>query len=385
MAVTTVAPSGVVAPSLDLSALWSPNFPSPDLVKAAAGLLTPLPSWDGREGPRSRIVIAPGVIAVSQRDPARADRAHEREVKTRQTRANLAAVQLLNGEPEEARRTGACVTSWSAKSRARMVKVLGQLDYAPLFDGGGVPAMLTLTYPGEWESVAPNAAAATKHVRAFAERFQRHYGKRLVGVWKREFQRRGAPHYHILMVPPAPVDGESFRAWASRNWAAVVAHPDPEQRRRHERAGTGLDYAEGMRAKDPKRLAVYFSKHGSYADKEYQNEAPALWVESGSVGRYWGVWGLDKAIAEVEVTRDQADATARVLRRWARANGYVAPREVWRSSDREVDTETGEVQRKWRRRKVRRRVKRMPGRLGFVMVNDGPAFVSQLARYLDTI
>jgi hypothetical protein len=50
-----------------------------------------------------------------------------------------------------------------------------------------------------------------------------------------------------------------FRRWLSITWADIVAHPDPEQRRRHRIAGTGVDYAEGIRLTDPRRMAVYFA------------------------------------------------------------------------------------------------------------------------------
>jgi len=42
------------------------------------------------------------------------------------------------------------------------------------------------------------------------------------------------------------VGSVDFRTWLSVTWADIVAHPDPEQRRRHRAAGTGVDYAEGL-------------------------------------------------------------------------------------------------------------------------------------------
>lgn len=411
----------VVGGDLDVSRLWSHAFPSPDLVEAAAGLLTPLAAWDGSEGPRYRLVFGPGMVQVSRVDPARAersaDRAREAAWKTavirsrdlwldqqieRATEDAEAATALAVGglvpwryaeqanddvdwlenraaHLEDEKPTGpAVITSWSRKSRARMVRTLAELDYAPLFDGGGTPAMVTLTYPGDWVPVAGSAKACKAHVDALKKRFQRHYGRPLVGVWKREFQRRGAPHYHLLMVPPRErIDGEGFREWLSRTWVEIVAHPDPAERARHLVAGTGIDYAEGMRARDPKRLAVYFSKHGAFAAKDYQNDAPAEWIAAGSVGRFWGFWGLDKATATVEVTPDEAIAAARTMRRWQRANGYRVQREVWRT-----DTRTGA---QYRRKSGTWSGSRMRGHLGFVIVNDGAAFGSALARYLDQV
>ena len=54
-----------------------------------------------------------------------------------------------------------------------------------------------------------------------------------------------------------------FRVWLSITWADVVGHPDPEQRRQHRLAGTGADYAEGIKLTDPRRMALYFAKYGA--------------------------------------------------------------------------------------------------------------------------
>jgi hypothetical protein len=367
---------------------WSPQFPTPDLLSFAADMFPARSTWDGHEGPRPRILVAPGCIAIERPDLAKRERAQERERRRREVTADLAAAYYLaHGEfpddPEPSRE----VTSWSRRSRARMVRRMCELDYAPLLaDPSRVPAMVTLTYPGEWLSVVPDGAALKAHLRTFQERWKRAWGSRLVGVWKLEFQRRGAPHVHILAVPPHGVAGTPkrgvrpvgaglpFTAWLSATWADVVDHPDPVHRMRHEQAGTGVDFAEGLRARDPRRVAVYFAKHGTFADKEYQHIVPEPWRAPGhGPGRFWGYWGLDPAVAGVEVTPDVQIAAARALRRWARAQGttrrVVVPR---------VDTATGRL----RLRPVRRRVKRLGNGSGWVSVNDGAAFASQLARYL---
>lgn len=429
----------IAALDLDPSSLFrhKPAFPSPDLVRAAAGLLTPARAWDGSEGSRPRLIIGPGVLAVSEVDAAKAERSADRRReaawKTAMIRATdhgledrlvdaldqAEAVEVLwdaglvpdstllaahdqaghyagrldrledDTAPTSTRKA---VTVWSTKSRARMVRRLAELDYGPLFASRATPAMLTLTLPGDWQAVAPSPADCKRLIDTFKRRFLREYGTPLIGIWKREFQRRGAPHWHILMVPPA-----GFHKWVGPAWASVVGsascgaktpavEPDGRgrdrivccERHRHIQAGTGIDFAEGMRARDPKRLAVYFSKHGMFSAKDYQNSPPAGWVPDGSsVGRFWGVWGLETATATVEVTPVEAIAAARTMRRWQRANGYRVQREVWRT-----DTRTG-VQR--RRRSGVWAGSRMRGRLGFVVVNDGAAFASAIARHLDSV
>ncbi|WP_234823995.1 hypothetical protein [Mycobacteroides abscessus] len=78
----------------------------------------------------------------------------------------------------------------------------------------------------------------------------------------------------------------------------------------------------GLRACDPKRLAIYFTKHSSpntHGDKEYQHIVPEAWQEPGhGPGRFWGVFGLRKAIAAVEVCQDTYISARRIVRRWSR-------------------------------------------------------------------
>lgn len=380
-AVAQEAPTGL---GDDLIAqLWQPRFPSRDLVAEAAGLVPSVrqaagPDAELAEGPHWEFTVAPGMVSIRSKDYARQERTHERQVKAdRATVDQLVRYLVEEGDfPADPTPTRE-ITGWSRKSRAAMVERLCTLDYQPLFPAGRLPAMLTLTYPGAWEVVAPNGKTVKKHLKALRKRWNRAWGEDLVCVWKLEFQRRGAPHFHLLCSPPhgENADGESFRTWVSRAWAEIVAHPDPEEFGRHLRAGTGVDWNEGLRSTDPKRVAVYFTKHGAFQAKEYQHCVPDLWQKPGQgPGRFWGYWGLELATFTVEITPETQVKAARTIRRWARAQGTT--RQVTRMR---VEQATGRV----RYRNTRTRVKRMGnGGRGFVSVNDGAQFASALARHL---
>jgi len=371
--------------------LWQPAFPSADLIAWAADELPKRDKWDGHEGPRPRIMISPGCITVSRPDLARHERTRERElVRHHQEVKRLAAFLAEHEElPTDVRESMREIVAWSKKSRISFVHAMCELDYRPLFaDRFRIPAMITLTYPGEWLIVAPNGRAAKKHLEAFKMRYERAWGEALICVWKLEFQDRGAPHFHILTVPPhgkagahrkgrqraAVGDGLPFKQWLSAVWADIVNHPDPEQRRRHEAAGTRVDFAEGLKASDPRKVAVYFLKHGGASAKEYQHIVPEPWREPGQgPGRFWGYWGLERLSVGREVDEATALWSTRILRRWSDAQGVTRQERVAR-----VDTATGRL----RFRNVRRPVQRMRGNAGFLAVNDGAAFGSQLARAL---
>lgn len=388
----------------------------------------------GTEGFRPRIVIGPGCIALERSDQARADRAREREARRVEIDVDLMVSVLLAGEelPDDPEPTRS-ITEWSSRSRSRMTRRLCELDYAPFYaDPTRVPALLTLTYPADWLTVVPNGKVLKAHLKVFRKRFIRAWVEGMWSVWKLEFQRRGAPHIHFLMLPPhgnagdvprarheaelaewerakaagadpgmkprfraAEVgDGLNFKQWLSAAWADIVDHPDPEERRKHEAAGTNVDFAEGLRHTDPKRIAVYFTKHGTFAAKEYQNTVPEEWREPGmGPGRFWGYWGLDRAICAQEIEVPTYFEAARTLRRYAAAQGTTRRAKVWRTTGGIANSEYPEVQGlagaayaeerpKGRYRYARRRVQRFGHTSGFLSVNDGPGMASALHRAL---
>ncbi|SKE39685.1 Uncharacterised protein [Mycobacteroides abscessus subsp. massiliense] len=399
------------------------RFPSPEMVTAAAALFKPASGWAhgrGRRGtePESgqfRITIGPGVVRLGWTNPVRAEKAAEHAVGHHQRDVDDAKLRIktdLELEPKHSdqavasstRRsptdsdkhsTGGVITEWSRKSRSAMCRSFAELDYSPLVESGRIPAMVTLTYPGDWETVAPTGASVKRHMMLWRKRFQREYGEPPRYIWKLEFQRRGAPHIHLWMAPPvAPGrSGVGFAQWLSGAWAQVVDHPDPAEKARHRLAGTAIDVLSGLKACDPKRLAIYFTKHSSpnmYGDKEYQHIVPTLWQQPGrGPGRFWGVYGLKKAIAVIEVAQDAYLAARRIVRRWSRsqavygdmANRFptaVVPRTAVRLVPR-VDPETGAVTyRRLRRRRMLCNQGGLAG--GYALVNDGPSFAAQLAR-----
>jgi hypothetical protein len=401
------------------------RFPSLEMVTAAAALFEPAAPWacgPGRRGTESesgrfRITVGPGVVRLGWTNPVRAEKAAERAVRHHRRDVDDAKLQVRNdlaltaGDRDQAvvsstRRSnsaaghhgaGAVITEWSRKSRSAMCRTFAELDYSPLVESGHIPAMITLTYPGDWEVVAPDGASVKRHIVLWRKRFQREYGEPVRYIWKLEFQRRGAPHIHLWMAPPMSPgrSGRSFAHWLSEAWAQVVNHPDPAQKARHRLAGTAIDVRNGLKACDPKRLAIYFTKHSSpnfHGDKEYQHIVPELWRRPGcGPGRFWGVYGLKKAIAVVEVAQDAYLAARRIVRRWSRSQAIygnpdssfptaVVPRTATRLVPR-VGQNTGAVTR---RRVRRRRAFCNQGGLagGYALVNDGPTFGANLAAAL---
>jgi hypothetical protein len=312
-----------------------------ELEAAVARIPTTVPRWRGEEGPRFRLEASPGSIRITSTDYSRANRSeNEREDRRlRQTASMLLEEMRVPSKRGE-------ITEWSPKSRARMALRLATIDYEAMFRDGDRAAMVTLTMPNWWEPLAPDAETFKNMVNLFRQAFKNTWGNReaaIAGIWKMEFQGRRtfvsdshAPHLHIVTVPPegrqkAPLSADDrehvakcsgcdddahtglyeFPQWLSRTWSSIVYRHTPNapvpmsvdewanERRKHERAGTNVSYDEVENYSDPKRIGVYFTKHGSFADKEYQNHPPKLWAGLPGV-RFWGYWVVRPLVVSKE-------------------------------------------------------------------------------------
>lgn len=275
------------------------------------------------------------------------------------------------------------ISQWSRGSRRRMVRAIAELDLSQWADDGGNLAMVTLTLPGWWESIVPTGQDWKKLIDRLRKRWVRETETPWRGLWKLEFQRRGAPHQHMLMRVPALVQGRRFEDWLAKTWADLcldalisfderyaLGYIELGEYDRHLAAGIAVDFS-GSRFSDPRRTSIYFLKHSTKTtdSKEYQHIVPTLWSEDGP-GRFWGVWGLDKATAELEVDRAGWTHARRILRHVARASSARAELQRRRSAGESV----------WTMKRPRK-----PGGFGargggWVLANDGLSLAWDLGR-----
>jgi len=222
------------------------------------------------------------------------------------------------------------ITKFSDSSRRNLRARFLSTDFSAMIGRGSVIGMVTLTYPGDWEIVASSRQHVQAHFTALMRKFERDFGYHLAFMWKLEFQRRGAPHYHILMALPdqKSKSGQTFHRWLAESWAGIVNHPNFDQYANHFLAGIGIDvYGNGVNTLDLRKAASYFCAHSLYkGKKEYQHEVPALWQQPGkSVGRFWAFsHDLPKVTVEVKISDEEQVQLARILRRCHHANGRLA-------------------------------------------------------------
>jgi len=183
------------------------------------------------------------------------------------------------------------ISGFSRQSRRRLQKTVSktQKDNLPIF--------VTLTYPSEYPG---DPKEWKKHLHNFLRRLAYAF-EGVSGIWKLEPQKRGAPHYHLMVWGVGFVDLLMF---VPEKWYQVVGSGDE----RHLRAGTRVEKVRSW-----KGVVSYCSK---YLGKEVVSMPGWEFV-----GRYWGVFQRDNvpwaALVTREVTYKQAVQIMRYFRRYA--------------------------------------------------------------------
>jgi hypothetical protein len=175
---------------------------------------------------------------------------------------------------------------------------LAELDRKALADS----IFITLTYPEEFP--APDDHAIYKqHLRVFLQALQREQGKGIAGVWKLEFQKRDAAHYHLLIMGYTG-DLLELRQWVKERWVEIVGTTGTEKVK-HLKAGTGTKPAESL-----KGALSYLAK---YISKEDQTRP------GNFTGRYWGKFNRQALpVSPVEVIELEDEKEVAVVNRWMR-------------------------------------------------------------------
>lgn len=159
---------------------------------------------------------------------------------------------------------------------------------------------ITLTYPRDYPF---DGKEVKRHIDSFMKRMKRN-NPDMAFFWTMEFQRRGAPHFHIL------TDKKVDKEWLSRSWYEVVGSGDL----RHLRAGTNV----GKIKDEQQAIAYVISYLKGNKEKWYQKVVPD---EYENVGRFWshsrGI--LEKAEYEITDTSDNNRRNIRTFRRWYKA------------------------------------------------------------------
>ena len=90
------------------------------------------------------------------------------------------------------------IKSFSKKSRKHLFEIFNKLNYSKY----GIPLFLSAT----WHNDAPDTMREIKStLKKFRQMLDRKFNS-FHYIWKLEYQKRGAPHFHILLFPLNPDD-----------------------------------------------------------------------------------------------------------------------------------------------------------------------------------
>ncbi|GAB6888977.1 hypothetical protein JCM13304A_24800 [Desulfothermus okinawensis JCM 13304] len=161
------------------------------------------------------------------------------------------------------------VKGFSKSSYNRLRKLLFSIQDNPTL-------FITLTYP----SVFPDPKSSKEHLHSFKDLFAKKFPEAF-GIWKLEPQKRGAPHYHLVIYGlhlKSKREFLGFKNWLSQAWYRIVKSGD----KKHLSAGTqviNLEYIQEKKGQDLDILNLYVSKYVS-------KEVHFSWWDFP--GRYWG-------------------------------------------------------------------------------------------------
>ena len=155
------------------------------------------------------------------------------------------------------------ITKWSRKSQLNFKYKLSTLDQSKLSEA----LEITVTYPKEFPC-ADDHEVYKRDLQLLQMWLLR---RGFCGAWKLEFQSRGAPHFHILAIPPEKLKGlTELREAIAEQWYRIVGSEDPK----HLRAGT-----EVSTIKSSEGIIGYMASYMAKKDQTLPNNF---------TGRYWG-------------------------------------------------------------------------------------------------
>jgi len=165
----------------------------------------------------------------------------------------------IQAKPEQGSKRGD-IDAFSEKSRRR-------LRFAAVNAFPALSAQFVLTYPAEFPQ---DGRESKKHLNAFLTAFRRRF-KGVPYLWVLEFQRRGAPHYHLFFSIEV---NEVNRRWLAETWVRIACEGSASALafHSHEKNLIAWDMGNGQ----------YVCK---YLEKERQKDVPEGYL---SVGRFWG-------------------------------------------------------------------------------------------------
>jgi len=149
------------------------------------------------------------------------------------------------------------IRKFSVNSKRRFVKELAHINLICY----GNPLFVTLTYRN---TLPKDGKELQRHLNLFLTKLRR-YRENFHYVWRLEFQKRGAPHFHLVLLPLFSVDKKylwKYRRLLINNWRESIGDWDADL----EKYAVKTDFVEGK-----KNVFSYISKYATKPDEIESN------------------------------------------------------------------------------------------------------------------
>jgi hypothetical protein len=153
------------------------------------------------------------------------------------------------------------VKGMSEKSRMRLLRTLARIERPE------VPVFITLTYQ-TWED---DWKAWKRDLAAFRRVLFRRC-PHAAGVWRQEFQERGAPHWHLLLWLGQEFDVSELEQELTEAWVRIIGQDNAATRK----------YAVSVEAVPDIRTCKFYISLYQAKDKNDRKDI--------QTGREWGLW-----------------------------------------------------------------------------------------------
>lgn len=190
------------------------------------------------------------------------------------------------------------VNPFSRASRLRLLSYMHKIK--PMKGRNFHATFLTLTYGQSF----PSPSVAKRHLDNFLKRLRRRWSY-VSGFWRFEFQKRGAPHFHLVLFGLPFLPKETVSGW----WAAVIGvqHHDwssgsPEQPFTRIEALKSHAHAVRYISKYVAKVDDSGFNFLAYLTDEGEFIHPGSGEISQSIGRWWGVFNAIWLPKDVEET-----------------------------------------------------------------------------------
>lgn len=238
-----------------------------------------------------------------------------------------AEVITKNKQTNAKRAKRSTITDFSSASRGRLFDLFNQLET------GKRATFITLTYP----TIFVTAETAKAHLRAFIKRINRKFAAvDVTGVWRMEFQERGAIHFHLVLFKLPFIHKETIAAI----WAQVTHTYRPFTR------------IEGIDS--PKKLINYVSKYVGKVNPSSLDGFNSLTYLSAyqsthgeKIGRSWGYFNKSELPFAPLVVLELAFNYAKFMRFRRTAESRFPPMKDYLSPGFKLYVESAETWLRW--------------------------------------